>query len=454
MLEQQMWFRYEEALPIAYRQCLDEGKDVEADYKRMKEIAGMAYGDPEKKKSASVLLERWESLPVRADFPYEEPDGLDEIEYLTGAGERMDTEGGDIEYDKVYGAWLGRCAGCLLGQPVEGWYQDRLLGFLKESGNLPVKGYMSSAVSEEIRKKYDIVDKKEVYGGCLVNWVNNIEGMPEDDDTNYTILALKLMEQKGFDFTPDNVGECWLNCLPILHVCTAERVAYINMVNNLSPPVSAGYRNAYREYIGAQIRGDFFGYVCPGEAAKAARLAWKDACISHTKNGIYGEMFAAAMLAEAAKETDIYKLISTALLQIPSKSRLAEAIKEILSWNMQRVDAEEAVRRIRQRFDERLGYDWCHVIPNAMIVCVGLLYGELDFSRTMHICLTAAFDTDCNCATAGSVLGMILGADNIPNGWIAPLRDQIRSGVDGLGLVSLSSLASRTIEVYRKYHEK
>ena len=111
-------------------------------------------------------------------------------------------------------------------------------------------------------------------------------------------------------------------------------------------------------------------------------------------------------------------------MQIPPKSRLAEAIEEILSWNMQSVDAEEAARRIRQRFDERLGYDWCHVIPNAMIVCTGLLYGDLDFSRTMHICLTAAFDTDCNCATAGSVLGMILGADNIPAEWTAPLRDQ------------------------------
>lgn len=287
-----------------------------------------------------------------------------------------------------------------------------------------------------------------------MNWVNNIKGMPEDDDTNYTILALKLMEQKGFDFTPDDVGECWLNCLPILHVCTAERVAYINMVNNLSPPASAGYRNAYREYIGAQIRGDFYGYVCPGDAPKAARLAWKDACISHTKNGIYGEMFAAAMLAEAAKETDLCKIIRTALLQIPPKSRLAEAIEEILSWHMQRVDAEEAVHRIRQRFDERFGYDWCHVIPNAMIVCAGLLYGELDFSRTMHICLTAAFDTDCNCATAGSVLGLILGAEKIPVGWTAPLQDQICSGVDGMGFVSLSSLASRTIKVYKKYHKK
>lgn len=472
MLEQQMWFRYEEALPIAWRQYLDEGKAVEADYERMKEIAGLPYGDPRKRKLAGVLLDLWEVLPLRKDFPYEEPDALEEILKLTGNGasgeaacaeadgkEQADRAGtctkgrasaGDIDYDRVYGAWLGRAAGCLLGQPVEGWYQERLLGFLQECGNLPVRGYLSSAVSDEIRQKYEIVDEKEVYGGSRVNWINNVDCMPEDDDTNYTILALKLMEQKGFDFTPEDVGECWLNCLPILHVCTAERVAYINMVNSISPPESAKHRNAYREYIGAQIRGDFFGYVCPGDPRKAAQLAWRDASISHTKNGIYGEMFVAAMLARAAAETDLEKIIKAGLSQIPPKSRLAEAVGNVLSWKKQGTDAETVIRRIRERFDETFGYDWCHVISNAMIVCTGLLYGNGDFTATMDLCLRAAFDTDCNCATAGSVLGMVLGAERLPKEWIMPLQDKIRSGVDGMGLVPISSLARRTVEVYRK----
>jgi len=80
--------------------------------------------------------------------------------------------------------------------------------------------------------------------------------MPEDDDTNYTLLALKLVEQYGRDFTPDDVAESWLMNLPLLHVCTAERVAYINLAQSLYPPQSASYRNPYREWIGAQIRGD------------------------------------------------------------------------------------------------------------------------------------------------------------------------------------------------------
>lgn len=79
-----------------------------------------------------------------------------------------------------------------------------------------------------------------------------------------------------------------------------------------------------------------------------------------------------------------------------------------------------------------------------MIVALGLLWGEKDFTRTMGLCLTMGFDTDCNCATAGSVLGMVLGAANLPACWTAPLCDTVLSGVDGFGLVRISDMAKRT----------
>ena len=129
--------------------------------------------------------------------------------------------------------------------------------------------------------------------------------MPEDDDTNYTLIGLKLLEENGRDFTPEDVGDCWLRNLPIFHVCTAERIAYRNLVMCIEPPKSASYCNGYREWIGAQIRADIYGYVNPAKPREASAMAWRDASISHVKNGIYGEMWVAAMLAAAFTTKDI-----------------------------------------------------------------------------------------------------------------------------------------------------
>jgi len=59
------------------------------------------------------------------------------------------------------------------------------------------------------------------------------------------------------------------------------------------------------------------------------------------------------------------------------------------------------------------------------------------------------FDTDCNGATVGSILGMMHGASALPEKWTAPLNDKIKSGVDGFGLVKISELAERTAAMVR-----
>lgn len=96
--------------------------------------------------------------------------------------------------------------------------------------------------------------------------------MPEDDDTNYTVIGLKTLEIYGKDFTSDQIAWMWLTSLAMGHVSTAERVAYRNIGNLVPTSKSGWWKNPYREWIGAQIRADIFGYVCPGDPKKAADM--------------------------------------------------------------------------------------------------------------------------------------------------------------------------------------
>ncbi len=443
MLSQQPWIKPSDGLEFELTQAQEQGLEITEEIRQLVQRAIDAQGS-DKQALALKAHAAIARLPMQEGYPYQEPSDLQEIRALRAGDDRpMPIDQANL-YDRIYGAWLGRCAGCLLGQPVEGWKRERIDGLLKETGNYPLTRYISSDIAQSIRQKYGVTDQGSVYGSDKINWINNVAWMPEDDDTNYTVIGLKLIETYGFDYTPEDVGECWLQNLPYLHVCTAERVAYRNLVAGLMPPESATHANSYREWIGAQIRGDMFGYVAPGMPHVAAELAWRDASISHIKNGIYGEMWIAAMLSAAASTQDMEQIIRTGLRQLPQNSRLVERVEQVLSWKAQGMNWEQAIEQIHADFDEHNGHDWCHTLSNAMIVAAGLLFGEMDLGRTLAITIHAAFDTDCNAATAGSVLGMALGAKQLPETWVAPLNDTLKSGVDGFGVVKISDLAKRS----------
>ncbi len=442
------WLKYSEFLAIELRESKDEGKCTKGLEERVKEIELMDCG-AEKEAFAGDILDKLIGLPIEKEYSFVEPSDMAGIsagrpqKNLPVPMDRADLCD-DKLYHKIYGAWLGRCAGCLLGQPVEGWSRSRIEALLKGTDNYPLNRYMSSLVPEHIKKECDVSDYPGVYGNKRKGWINNVACMPEDDDINYTIMGLKIVEKYGIDFTSENVAECWLDNLPILHTCTAERVAYRNLVNLIIPPASAVYRNPYREWIGAQIRADFFGYIAPGNPELSSSMALRDASISHTKNGIYGAMFVAAMLSAAAKTDDIEDIIGTGLSMIPEKSRLHKSIRTVFEWKKEGVDWEAAIDMIHQTYSENNAHDWCHTISNAMIVCISLIYGGLDFGRSIGIAVMAGFDTDCNGATVGSILGMILGADAIPDQWTKPLNNQLKSGIDGFTHAEISDLANRT----------
>jgi hypothetical protein len=118
-----------------------------------------------------------------------------------------------------------------------------------------------------------------------------------------------------------------------------------------------------------------------------------------------------------------------------------------MSWRGEGIGWETAIDRLHARYDETNEHHWCHAVSNGMAVSIGLLWGGMDLGATIGTAVATSFDKDCNGATAGSVVGMALGASRLPSAWTAPLRDTLEAGIPGLGRISISDLARRTAEV-------
>lgn len=438
-----IWIDYANELETEFRQCTEEGIDVSGYEALFTQIQKMPPS-PQRSAMAEELYRLIQTLPRQEGYAYVEPSDWEGIQACLPKEQPVleNTLNGDALFDKLYGAWLGRVCGCLLGKPVEGLRTADLTAMMKDSKNYPFSRYFSvSEFSDAFRAEHADWMNREGFADQLGG------AAPSDDDTNYTVLSLKLMKRYGKSFTPADVMESWLSDLPAIVTCTAERVAYRNALTGLVPPETATYKNQYREWIGAQIRGDFFGYINPADVKTAANMAWRDASISHVKNGIYGEMFASAMLAAAAVCGDREAVVRAGLSQIPEKSRLAEKIRLVLDWCREGISMDDATARVHQIYDEYNGHDWCHTISNAMLVVIGILFGEGDYEKSICPIVAAGFDTDCNGATVGSVIGMMLGAKGLPEKWTAPVCDTLRTGVAGYNLVKISDLARETVQI-------
>ena len=175
-------------------------------------------------------------------------------------------------------------------------------------------------------------------------------------------------------------------------------------------------------------------------------MAWRDGCISHVKNGIYGEMFAAAMLSVAAVTGNIRDIILGGLAEIPHTSRLYAEVISVLEGFENGVSQADCFAAIHKKYDEHTSHGWCHTIPNAMIVAATLLYGGGDYSKSICMAVEAAFDTDCNAATVGSVLGMAFGSGIIDAYWRAPIAGKIHTSIFGVGTVDIADCVRLTLK--------
>ena len=438
-----------------WQQAIDEGRDVAHLKEACKTIQQRFYSDNRQDTLndlplAYALEEELRNAPFTGESAYVEPSDYESILKERPDRSRTVAEVTDGEAKRrILGGWTGRIVGCLLGKPLEFWKRKNLVGMLTETNNYPLERFVATTdFTPELIKKYNIET-----GSPLITqpWIDELQGYaPADDDTNYTVLNLKLMEVFGYDFDPGDVLYAWINWVPAGICCTAERAAYKNVLQGLSVPATATYQNPYREWVGAQIRAEVFGWVNPGNPEAAAEAAFRDACVSHTRNGIYGEMFTAAMIAATMHTNDLREIIEIGLGEVPEHSRFTAAIRSVIADYDSGMTLEAAMEKLHSLHDENNIFEWCHIIPNAKIVVLSLLYSGGEFTRAIGDCMAFAFDTDSNGAVVGAVLGTIVGTEGIEDKWTAPLGGVLESTVLNEHRNRFEDLAERTFKVAKR----
>ena len=432
--------RYPSDLMAEYTQSMEEGLDVEK-YKNLFEAVSALDSGEYKTRLSDIIYDMVVNAQMQPGYRYNEPSSLEEIKALRKSHSfKCEMPDAETLKKKLLGAWTGRACGCLLGKPIECIRSDELIPLLKETGNYPMHRYiLNTDITDGVCSHYKFHLKNKPYA-------DTVDGMPIDDDTNYVVLAQKIVDDYSRDFDSSDVASAWMKYQSVFSYFTAERIAFVNFINCIEPPASAIYKNVCREWIGAQIRGDYFGYINPGNPEEAAEMAFRDARISHVKNGVYGEMFASAMIACAAVTDSIEDIILGGLAQIPSTSRLHEAVMKIFNGYKNGVTVDECFDIIHGAYDEHTDHGWCHTISNAMIVTAALLYGEGDFGKSVCCAVGMAFDTDCNGATVGSILGMRNSIDGIDEYWKKPVNGKIHTSIFRVGTVDIEQAVEKTIE--------
>jgi hypothetical protein len=271
------------------------------------------------------------------------------------------------------------------------WAIKKMEALATENGEaFPPTDYWSR-VPEPERLRYGQSRRKEFTK-------NGLSGVPVDDDVAYTLLGLLIMEEHGPAFTTEDAGKAWLKYLP--HACTAEDVTLRNLKRGVPARRAGSINNPYREWIGADIRADPWGYLAPGWPERAAELAYEDAYISHRRQGIYGAMFF----------------------------------------------AREAVD---SKYD---GMHRVHTVNNACLTVFGLTIGGNDFSRVIGETVAMGLDNDCTAATAGSIAGAVLGEQGIPAHWSRNFNNTVHSYLIGKRRFSITGLLRRFEIQARRVH--
>lgn len=275
----------------------------------------------------------------------------------------------------------------------------------------------------------------------ITYYTNELKGEPlPNDDLDIQILWLLALEDKGIHIDSKVMGEYFNEFMVFTHA--EYGIAKTNLRTGFLPPVTGSFNNKFKDSCGSYIRSEIWACLFPGYPELAAKYAFEDAIVDHGDGeGVYAEVFIAAMESAAFYLKDIRKLIDIGLSYIPAECAVSTGIRKALETFDAGMDEEETRDYIMQNFighlewhyiseeDEKKGYGngemgW-DVPSNIMIIIYGLLFGKGDFEKSILTAVHYGEDTDCTAGTIASLFGIMYGYEFFEKKWIDPIGHKI-----------------------------
>ena len=306
--------------------------------------------------------------------------------------------------DKIKGGWAGQVIGCTYGGPTEFKYNGVMI---PDSVVIPW---------DETR--------------CLWYYENS-PGLY--DDVYMDLTFVDVFEKEGIDAPANSHALAYANAEYMLW--HANQAGRYNILNGIMPPQSGHWlNNPHADDIDFQIEADFAGLMSPGMVNTASEICDKIGHIMNYGDGWYGGVYVAAMYSLAFVSDDVSFVVNEALKSIPQESQFYQCMADVIKWHKQYpADWKLTWAEIQNKWSHDIGCpdgvfrDFnIDAKINAAYIVVGLLYGEADYAKTLDISTRCGQDSDCNPASAGGILGTIIGYSNIPEEWkkgVYPVED-------------------------------
>ena len=289
----------------------------------------------------------------------------------------------DLSYrQRVLACWLGKAVGGTLGLPVDGSEGPHDFSFYSP---VPTEAVPS-----------DDLELQALWAGVL-------DAMDEPS-VSRAILARAWRDE--VDLSRDAYG-----------------IAKRNLTWGLTPPLSGAFDNWFNSSMDAAVRSEIWACLAPGNAETAAAYAYEDAMVDHAGEGIWGEVFLAALQAAAFTATDADSMLDKALREAPGNSLVYSAVNDTRTWWNESGDWKAVRAQLIERYRT---LNMSDVSLNIGFIILGWLAGEGDFAKSVCTTVNCGFASRANGAAVGA-LAAICDPDSIPQKWLTPLGIRLKA---------------------------